>query len=207
MYGQTLDTLDKRYPNLEMLSAFGGSNFQFLVAVMLSARSKDEMTIPISKKLFSQADNPEDILKMGKSNIEKILKPIGFYRSKTKNLIGLCETLIDEYNGVVPKNREDLMKLPGVGRKTANVVLSQLFYQDAIAVDIHVHRISNRLGWVKTKTPEDTELALMKIVPRSYWKIINRVMVNHGQKVCRPISPKCELCPIKMSCEYYLRLS
>lgn len=183
-----------------MHEEFGKDVYKLLVAVMLSARSKDEVTIPTAKKLFALAGNPGEMVNLPRKEIEKILKPIGFFRSKAKYVQDLSQQLIDEFEGKVPEKREDLVKLAGVGRKTANVVLAQYFDQDVIAVDTHVHRISNRLGWVKTHKPEETEAKLYNLVPRKYWKNINHVLVRHGQEICKPILPTCNNCPVVKYC-------
>lgn len=183
-----------------MQEEFGKDPYKLLVAVMLSARSKDEVTIPTAKKLFVLAGNPSGMVKLPRKEIEKILKPIGFFRSKAKYVQELSQQLIDEFEGKVPEKREELVKLAGVGRKTANVVLAQYFNQDVIAVDTHVHRISNRLGWVRTRKPEETEAKLYDLVPRKYWKNINHTLVRHGQEICKPILPMCSNCPVIKYC-------
>ena len=172
--------------------------FQFLVAVMLSARSKDSATIPVAKALFTRAPTPAAIVTLERHEIETILRPIGFFRVKAIYLQGLSLKVLERG---MPTTFEELVTLPGVSRKTANVVLSQFYGEPAIAVDIHVHRITNRLGWVWTKTPEETEHALQKIVPRERWKDVNRLLVQHGQTICLPRKPKCSECPISQYCE------
>ena len=194
---QVLDALATQYGETEMARAFRDP-FQFLVAVMLSARSKDSATIPVAKELFSVASTPEAILKLPRHEIEKILRPIGFFRVKTAYVHGIARNIVE---CGTPATFDGLVSLPGVSRKTANVVLSQFYDQPAIAVDVHVHRISNRLGWVQTKTPEDTETALQKIVPKNKWKDVNRLLVQHGQTICLPRKPKCSKCPISRYCE------
>ena len=173
--------------------------FQQLVATLLSSRTKDSTTIPIVLKLFKKYKTPVDFLQIK----EEELYGIGFYKVKTKNIHKLSQIIINEYNGQVPDNLEKLTSLPGVGRKTANCILSYTFNQPAIAVDVHVHRISNRLGWVKTNTPEETEMKLQKIIPKQDWNKINRLFVSHGQQVCFPIKPNCPECKIKQFCKYY----
>ena len=194
---QVLDALATQYGETEMARAFRDP-FQFLVAVMLSARSKDSATIPVAKELFSVAPTPEAILKLPRHKIEKILHPIGFFRVKAAYVHGIARKIVE---CGTPTTFDELVSLPGVSRKTANVVLSQFYGQSAIAVDVHVHRITNRLGWVKTKTPEETEQALQKIVPKNLWKDINRLLVQHGQTTCLPRKPKCSNCPISQYCE------
>jgi len=172
--------------------------FKILVFTMLSARTKDEMTLAIVEKLFKIAKTPREIHKLGKNKLEKIIFGIGFYRNKTKNLIELCRAV--EKRGSVPDNLEELLLLPGVGRKTANIVLAKAFGKDTLGVDIHVHRISNRLGLVKTSKPAETEIELLKIIPKKYVKSINRNFVAFGQSVCHPRNPSCHNCPLNKFC-------
>ncbi len=183
---------------LELFSSF--TPFQRLVATLLSSRTKDSTVIPLAKKLFQTYPTPEKFLKAKSADLEKYLYGIGFYRVKAKVLPQLSRLIIEKYNGIVPETVEELTSLPGVGRKTANCVLAYVFHQPAIAVDTHVHRISNRLGWITTNTPEETEIQLQKIVPQSSWNNINRLFVDHGQRVCQPIKPKCNICVINKYC-------
>lgn len=176
--------------------------FQLLVATLLSSRTKDIITIPIVKKLFQKYPAPDDFIAASVQELEKALYGIGFYRVKARHVKKLAQMIQEKYNGKVPETLEELTSLSGVGRKTANCLLSYAFSKPAIAVDVHVHRISNRLGWVKTKTPEETEEALMNIVPRDSWNRINMLFVDHGQRVCLPRKPRCERCPINRYCEY-----
>lgn len=176
--------------------------FQLLIATVLSSRTKDSTTIPIVKKLFQKYPTPSHFAAANIRNIEKELYGIGFYRVKAKHVQELSRIVIEKYKGRIPDRFEGLTSLPGVGRKTANCVLSYAFQQPAIAVDIHVHRISNRLGWVKTNTPEDTEEALKKIVPQELWSKVNMLLVDHGQRICQPRKPKCGECVVRKECEY-----
>lgn len=185
---------------LEELSHY--TPFQLLLATLLSARTKDSTVIPIVKELFKEYPEPKDFVKIDQAELEKKIYRIGFYRNKAKNIKALSQILITKFNNRVPDTLEELTSLPGVGRKTANCILSYVFHKPAIAVDIHVHRISNRLGWVKTIKPEDTEQALQLLVPRNQWTEINRLFVSHGQTICSPINPKCQICPIMKYCEY-----
>lgn len=175
--------------------------FKALVFTMLSARTRDETTLEATKRLFGAASSPERIAGMDLGKLEKMLYGVGFYRAKAKNLQALCRKLISVYGGRVPSDIGGLTSLPGVGRKTANVMLGQVFEKDAIAVDVHVHRISNRLGWVRTRKPEETEIALMRRVPRKFWKMCNLSMVSFGQTLCTPRNPKCAECPIRKCCK------
>jgi endonuclease III len=192
--------LEKDHP-LTMLEEFSDyTPFQMLIMTMLSARTKDSTTIPIVKELFAEYPNPEDFVKMDLEKLEKKLYKIGFYRVKSKNVKKLSEIILEK--GKVPDTFEELVKLPGVGRKTANCILAYTFKIPAIAVDIHVHRISNRLGWVKTNKPEETEDKLKKLLPKNMWIDVNRLLVGHGQTICAPINPKCGKCPVRKYCEY-----
>lgn len=175
-------------------------SFKVLISTILSARAKDEMTEVISEKLFKKYPDVKSLATADKKAVIKIIKSIGFYNNKAKNIIGAAKMLVGEFNGKVPDAMEDLVKFPGVGRKVANCVLVYSFAKNAIPVDIHVHRISNRLGWVKTKTPEQTEEELMKLVPKKHWQIINETLVMHGKTICVPISPFCSKCPVYKNC-------
>lgn len=177
--------------------------FSILIGTILSARTRDENTTKIVKLLFSRYKNPKQLAKANLKDVEKIIKPIGFYHVKAKRIINVAKIIDSKYNGKVPQDLDELVELPGVGRKTANCVLVYAFDKPAIPVDIHVHRISNRLGLVNTKTPEETELELMKKVPKKYWLEINDTFVMYGQNICKPISPMCDVCKIKNHCNYY----
>ncbi|MCS7093863.1 MAG: endonuclease III [Candidatus Aenigmarchaeota archaeon] len=181
------------------------NDFQILVATILSARSRDEITEKISRELFKEVKTPKDLLKFSEEELMKKIYPVGFYRNKARILLRLAKMLEEDYKGRVPSREEELLKLPGVGRKTANIVLSFVFNKPAIAVDTHVHRISNRIGLVKTRKPEETERELKKILPKSLWKDVNNLLVPFGKKVCKPIKPKCGECVIREFCEYYKR--
>lgn len=177
--------------------------FQILVSTVMSARTKDTTTIPIAHRLFNKYKTPKDFVKIPRKVLEKLIYGIGFYRTKAGYIKKLSEIIIKEYGNKVPSEIDQLLTLPGVGRKTANCVLCYAFRKPAIPVDVHVHRISNRIGLVKTKTPEETEMALLKLVPKRYWLDINELFVTHGQTVCAPITPKCSICPITKFCDYY----
>jgi endonuclease III len=174
--------------------------FKVLVAALLSARTKDDLTARILPRLFHRISTPEDIRRHSRKEIEQLIFPIGFYRMKAAYLKQLPEILDREFNGKIPEKVEELTTLPGVGRKTANLVRAVAFKKEAIAVDVHVHRIMNRLGYVTTHTPHETETALRKKLPRPYWRTVNRLFVAFGQNICRPVSPKCSTCPIYRYC-------
>ena len=176
--------------------------FQLLIATLLSARTRDSTTIPIIKTLFQKYPFPEQFAQASLLDLEKELYGVGFYKVKAKQVKELSRMVVEKYKGNIPDTLEELTFLPGVGRKTANCVLNYAFKKPAIAVDIHVHRISNRLGWVKTETPEETEGVLKKIVPRPFWSKVNMLLVDHGQRICQPRKPKCGECVVRKECEY-----
>ena len=177
--------------------------FSILIGTILSARTKDESTTKVVKELFSKYKNPKQLANAKLKDVEKIIKPIGFYHVKSKRIIEVAKIINSKYKGKVPEDLDILVQLPGVGRKTANCVLVYAFEKPAIPVDIHVHRISNRLGLVETKNPEDTEQELMKKVDKGFWIDINDTFVMYGQNICKPISPMCDVCKIKRSCKFY----
>ncbi|MGB9832183.1 MAG: endonuclease III domain-containing protein [Caldisericum exile] len=174
--------------------------FKILIGTILSLRTKDETTGQAAKRLFEVIKTPHDLVKLSEEEIEKLIYPVGFYKRKAKQIKEIAWTLIQKYGGRVPNDLEELLKMKGVGRKTANLVITEAFDDYGICVDTHVHRISNRLGWVKTKTPEQTEMELRKILPKKYWKTINPILVTFGQNICKPVSPLCSKCPIKELC-------
>ena len=175
--------------------------FAVLISCLLSLRTKDATTAIASKKLFKLAKTPKDMLKLSIAQIEKAIYPVGFYHTKAKRIKGICKVLLEKYDSKVPETIEELVELKGVGRKTAGIVMCYGHNKGvSIPVDSHVHQISNRLGIVKTKTPEKTEEALMKIIPKAYWRDFNDIFVNFGQHVCVPVSPFCSRCVIKGYC-------
>jgi endonuclease-3 len=181
----------------------GNDPFQILISTILSTRTKDEITYPTAKKLFEIYKNPEDFIKISTEELERLIYPIGFYKTKAKSIKKIAEIIIREYNNKVPDEFEELIKLPNVGRKVANLVLSVAYSKDVICVDTHVHRISNRIGLVRAKTPTETEFKLMEVVPRKYWREINYLMVGFGQVICKPTKPKCDVCKLKTICDYF----
>lgn len=180
-----------------------GDAFKILISTVLSHRTRDEKTIEASKKLFSKFKSVEQLADASIEEIEELIKDVGFYRVKAKRIKELARIIKEEYSGKVPNKMEELLKLPGVGRKTANCVLLYAYAKPAIPVDTHVHRIFNRIGIVKTSSPEETEKELRKIIPEKFWKIINESFIKFGKNVCKPIKPRCEICRIKDYCEYY----
>jgi len=187
-------------PAITILARKKRDPFRVLISTILSLRTKDKTTISASKKLFAVAASPKKILKLNRKEIEKLIYPVGFYHRKAEQILKISEILITDYNGKVPDKINDLLGLPGVGRKTANLVLNEGFGKLAICVDTHVHRISNRLNLVKTSKPEETEFALQKILPKKHWIVLNTLLVTLGQNICTPVSPKCSCCPIEKYC-------
>ncbi len=187
-------------PIVTLMSQTGSDPFEILVATVLSLRTKDEVTAKAAERLFQVADTPEKLLKLEEDEIASLIYPVGFYRRKAKNLKEIAKILIEKYGGRVPDDLEELLKLPGVGRKTANLVITLGYGKPGICVDTHVHRIMNRLGYVKTKTPEETEFALREKLPKEFWIEINDLLVSLGQHICHPTSPKCSQCPIEPYC-------
>jgi endonuclease-3 len=175
--------------------------FKVLITTILSQRTRDENTALASKRFFEVVRSPEDVLKLDPKIIEETIKPSGFYKVKAKRIIEISKQLVNNYGSKVPFKKEELLKFKGVGRKTANAVSAFAFNKPAIVVDTHVHRISNRLGLINSKNPEQTEYELSKIVPKKYWILINKLFVIHGQKICRPINPKCSECKITNFCD------
>lgn len=187
-------------PSVTLVGKRWKDPFLVLISCILSLRTKDQTTLPASERLFALANSPQEMLRLNVSKIEKVIYPVGFYKTKARVILGICKRLIEECKGKVPDDLETLLTFKGVGRKTANLVLTEGFGKPGICVDTHVHRISNRLGYVKTKTPEDTENELRKKLPRKYWMEYNSLLVVWGQNRCRPISPFCSTCPVKRIC-------
>lgn len=184
-----------------------GDPFKILIGTILSARTRDEVTTAVIKALFSRFKNPDELSRANLSDIKKLIQKIGFYNVKASRLKEVSQLIIKKYNGKVPSNLNDLLTLPGVGRKTANCVLVYGFKKAAIPVDIHVHRISNRIGIVNTKSPEETENVLQKSIDKKYWIRVNETFVTFGQNICLPIRPKCNVCQLTKICKYYSKNS
>ncbi|MGR3177855.1 MAG: endonuclease III domain-containing protein [Candidatus Anammoxibacter sp.] len=177
-----------------------GDPFKVLISCLLSLRTKDETTAKASLRLFQLADTPAKIITLKLPDIEKAIYPVGFYKVKAGRIKEICKRLLDNYDGNVPDEIDELLKLKGVGRKTANLVVTLGYNKLGICVDIHVHRISNRLGYVKTVSPDKTEMALRKKLPKKYWKVYNDFLVTYGQNICVPVSPKCSVCKVINYC-------
>ena len=175
--------------------------FLTLISCLLSLRTRDEVTARASERLFALAKTPEEMLNLKREEIEAAIYPVGFYRRKAAQILELCRVLIERYDSKVPDKIDELLNLKGVGRKTANIVITMGYNKPGVAVDTHVHRISNRMGLVATKNPYQTEFALRKTLPKRYWIIFNDLLVMHGKTICTPISPKCSICPVTEHCK------
>lgn len=181
--------------------------FKVLISCILSLRTKDEVTAKASKHLYALAQTPEKMAELSEKQIEKAIYPVGFYKTKAKRIKEICKRLIDEFDSRVPDDFDTLLTFKGVGRKTANIVMIYGFDKEGyIAIDTHCNRVPSRLGWVTTKTPEQTEQELKHVLPQEYWKDFNNIIVQFGQNICRPIGPKCGACPISKYCEYYRKV-
>lgn len=193
---------DSNQPQSEFVKLMEGFKDPYLVLIgcILSLRTNDKTTYPATLRMLKLADTPEKMCKVKLEDLEKAIYPVGFYTNKAKQIIEISRIITEDLGGKVPDTIESLCEFKGVGRKTANLVLAKGYSIPAICVDVHVHRISNRLGIVKTKTPEETEFALRKTLPKKYWLDINTILVTHGQNICKPINPKCEICPISEYC-------
>ena len=175
--------------------------FKVLIATVLSLRTKDDTTAGAAERLFAAAATAEQMLSLPVEKIAKLIFPVGFYRTKAANILEICRRLVEQYGGRVPDDLEELLAFKGVGRKTANLVVTLGYGKPGICVDTHVHRISNRLGYVRTKTPEQTEFALREKFPPQYWIIYNDLLVAFGQNLCKPLSPFCSKCPLNQLCD------
>jgi endonuclease-3 len=195
-----LTKLNALYTVDRFVTENGPDPFRILVSCILSLRTKDEVTYPATERLFAMASDPAGMLRLTPTAIEKAIYPAGFYRTKAKQIRAISEILLSRHGGQVPDTIEELLRLPGVGRKTANLTVTLGFGKAGICVDTHVHRIANRLGWVATKTPDDTEAALRRSLPKRWWIPINETLVRHGQQVCKPISPLCSACAVVRAC-------
>jgi len=190
----------KREPYVSEEADRRSDPFRVLVSCILSLRTKDEVTAAASRRLFALADDPRSMLALSEKKIAEAIYPVGFYNTKARNIRAICRLLLEKHGGRVPDDLEALLALPGVGRKTANLVVTMGHGKPGICVDTHVHRISNRWGLVRTKTPEKTEAALREVLPRRYWIRFNNLLVKFGQSCCTPISPRCSECPVAQDC-------
>lgn len=177
--------------------------FKVLICCILSLRTNDLTTYPCSLRMLELGTKPVDFLNIDVDTLAKAIYPVGFYKNKAQQILDISKELVEKYNSKVPDSIDELVKFKGVGRKTANLVMAKGFDIPAICVDVHVHRISNRLGWVKTKMPDETEMELRKLLPEKYWLDINTLLVTFGQNLCKPQKPMCEVCPVSEYCENY----
>lgn len=204
-YEYVLKVLEESYysgesPAVTLIANTKKTPYHILVSTLLSLRTKDEVTLKSSKRIFSKADDIYKLNGLSEQEIVDLIYPVGFYKTKAKRLKEIAHIIIDKYSGNIPDDFDKLLELPGVGRKTANLVVILGFNKNSICVDTHVHRISNRMGWVKTNTPDETEFALKKCVPQELWTLINEYFVSYGQIMCKPVSPLCSKCPLDIMC-------
>lgn len=188
-------------PLVDAMAATGDDPFRILIATILSLRTRDTVTAVVAPQLFARAATPQAILALPREDLLELIRPVGFYNTKTDTIREICQQLLERHAGRVPDDLDELLKLPGVGRKTANLVVTAGYGKPGICVDTHVHRISNRFGYVQTKTPDQTEMALREKLPPDLWLDINRLLVSLGQTICHPTSPKCTHCPVADLCE------
>jgi len=197
---RVLNRLGRRYEIDRFVKRNGSSPFRILIGCVLSLRTKDEVSYPATDRLFSRAATPREMLRLRTSTVSRLIYPVGFYNRKAEQIREISRRLLDEWDGEVPSDLDELLTLPGVGRKTANLVVTLGFGKPGICVDTHVHRITNRLDWLETRHPDETEQVLRSILPRRHWITINETLVRHGQQTCKPISPICTECPIQKDC-------
>jgi endonuclease III len=198
--GRVLRTLAAGYEIDRFVRVNGPDPFRILIGCVISLRTKDEVTYAATERLFARAKTPEAMLELRRPTIARLIYPAGFYNRKAEQIRAICRELIRHHRGRVPETLDALVELPGVGRKTANLVVTLGFGKPGICVDTHVHRISNRLGWVSTAAPDRTEQALREVLPRRFWIPINETLVRHGQQICKPLSPICSACPVAADC-------
>jgi endonuclease-3 len=187
-------------PSLTRISRKTRDPFRVLISCILSLRTRDETTDSASRRLFALARKPDTLVHLTEDTIQEAIYPVGFYKTKAKRILEICRILLDQYGGKVPREMERLLALPGVGRKTANIVVVYGFGMQGLPIDTHCHRIPNRIGWIKTKTPEETEQVLRKKLPKRYWMAFNDLFVQYGQNICKPLRPLCDQCVIEKYC-------
>ncbi len=199
-FTEKLDSIGFPIPAVGLIAAEDSSPYRILVSTVISLRTQDRVTLEASRRLLETAPTVSELYPLSVEEIRNLIKPCGFYLRKAEQLKEIARIIVEKYGGIVPSDRETLMTLPGVGTKTANLVLNLSFSRPAICVDCHVHEISTRLGWTDEKTPEETEKALEKILPVRFWIEINELFVRYGQSICTPLSPKCSVCPNNTQC-------
>jgi len=197
---RVLDRLAAVYDIDRFVTFHGTDPFRVLIGCVLSLRTKDEVSFPATERLFARASTPERMVRLAPATIERAIYPCGFYRRKTQQILAICRRLIADHDGRVPRTIDALLELPGVGRKTANLVVTLGFGLPGICVDTHVHRITQRLGWLVSAHPDDTERELRRFLPARHWIPINETLVRHGQTVCHPVSPRCSRCAVAGDC-------
>lgn len=195
-----LERAGKEIPAVSLMAVEVQDPFVVLISTVISLRTKDEVTLKASKRLLEAAPTATEMLKLSEEEIAQLIFPAGFYKRKARQIKEICKILVEQYDTLVPRDPQKLMALPGVGLKTTNLTLNLGFGIEAICVDCHVHQITNRLGWIQTKTPEESEKALMQVMPRRFWIPLNELLVSYGQEICTSVSPKCSLCPEKDRC-------
>jgi endonuclease-3 len=195
------DLAKRELPIVTKLAEEHRDPFEILISTLLSLRTKDEVTAAATERLFALASTPAEMLRLSEARIQKAIYPVGFYRNKAETIRRVCRDLIERFQSRVPDNIEELLTFKGVGRKTANLVVSLGFGGAGLCVDTHVHRISNRLGYVRTKNPEETEFALREKLPQEHWTRFNTLLVAFGRNICRPVSPLCSRCPVAVYCD------
>lgn len=199
-FNSVLKSIKKELPAVSYVAITKNDPYCVLISTILSLRTKDDVTLKASQRLLDVAPSAQKMLTLTQEEIEKFIFPVGFYHTKAQRILEISRDIEQRFGGKVPDNTEDLLSLPGVGIKTANLTLNLGFGIDAICVDCHVHQISNRLGWIKTKTPEESEKVLQTIMPKKYWIPLNEMLVSYGQEVCTSVSPKCSMCPENKNC-------
>ncbi len=199
-FRQVLSDMGKVLPAVSLVAVELQDPFSVLISTVISLRTKDDVTLKASRRLLDKAPDAFAMLRLSEEEIASLIFPAGFYKRKAIQIKNIAKTLVEQYGGKVPADADLLMKLPGVGIKTANLTLNLGFGIDAICVDCHVHQISNRLGWISTKTPEESEKVLQTIMPKRFWIPLNELLVSYGQEVCTSVSPKCSLCPENARC-------
>ncbi|HZJ88577.1 MAG TPA: endonuclease III [Sphaerochaeta sp.] len=195
-----IEDKSRTLPSVSIIAATHSDPYSVLISTLISLRTKDAVTLEASERLLALAKTPLEMLALTAEEIEEAIYPAGFYRTKARNILAISEILLAEYDGAVPATQQQLMDLPGVGVKTANLTLNLGFGIDAICVDCHVHQIANRLGWIETASPEESEKALMEVMPQRFWIPLNELLVRFGQLICRPVSPFCSKCPETERC-------
>lgn len=198
---ETIRKLEHQYAGMQTPVEKFKTPWEILVSCIISLRTKDEVTGPAAQRLLNEAPGPEQLAELAPERIGQLIFPAGFYRTKGRNLQNIARIIRDEWNGRVPAEKETLLSLPGVGIKTANLVLADGFGHDEICVDTHVHRICNRLGWIHTETPEHSEAVLKHLLPATIIRKTNGLMVKHGQNICKPVKPRCDACPVQKLCQ------